>query len=112
MTPSEKNFREEFNPLQIPASYDITDSLENRTVYVLASLGEANSDEVFKKMLEFEPNIQKVTIKFIKQYLFTLYEKGLLKGTKEGNSIRYNLGKITEPNNGNVDPDGLAPSLD
>lgn len=112
MTPSKKDFREEFKPLQIPASYDITDSLENRTVYALASLGEANSDEVFKKMLEFEPNIQKVTIKFIKQYLFTLYEKELLKGTKEGNNIRYNLSKITEPNKGNVDPDGLAPGLD
>lgn len=112
MTPSEKDFREEFKPLQIPASYDITDTLENRTVYALASLGEANSDEVFKKMLEFEPNIQKVTIKFIKQYLFTLYEKGLLKGNKEGNSIRYNLSKITEPNKVNVDPDRLAPDLD
>ena len=112
MTPSEKDFREEFKPLQIPASYDITDTLENRTVYALASLGEANSDEVFRKMLEFEPNIQKVTIKFIKQYLFTLYEKRLLKGTKEGNSIRYNLSKITEPNKGNADPDRLSPNLD
>ncbi|MBC7757481.1 MAG: hypothetical protein H7069_01385 [Phormidesmis sp. FL-bin-119] len=112
MTLSDKDFRKEFKPLQIPASYDISDTLENRTIYALASLGEANSDEVFKKMLEFEPNIQKVTIKFIKQYLFTLYEKELLRGNKEGNSIRYNLSKITKPNEGFVDPERLAPGLD
>lgn len=112
MNLSDKDFREQFKPLQIPASYDITDTLENRAIYALASLGEANGDEIFKKMQEFEPNIKEVTIKFIKQYLFTLYEKGLLKGNKERNSIRYNLSKITKPNEGYVDPEGLAPGLD
>ncbi len=112
MTLSDQDFREEFKPIQIPASYDISDSLENRAIFALANLGEANGDEVFKKMRAYEPGIKEVTIKFIKQYLFTLYEKGLLKGTKEGSSIRYNLSKITEPNKGFVDPDRLAPGLD
>lgn len=112
MTLSDQDFREEFRPIQIPSSYDISDSLENKAIFALANLGSANGDEVFEKMREFEPGIKEVTIKFIKQYLFTLYEKGLLKGTKEGSSIRYYLSKITEPNEGFVDPDRLAPGLD
>lgn len=112
MTLSDKDFRDEYKPIQIPASYELNDSLENRAIFALASLGEANGDEVFEKIREFEPNIKEVTIKFIKQYLFSLYEKGLLKGNKEGNSIRYNLSKITAPNDGYVDPERLAPGLD
>ncbi len=112
MTLSDQDFREEFKPIQIPASYDVNDSLENRAIFALATLGEANGDEVFGKIREYEPGIKEVTIKFIKQYLFTLYEKGLLKGSKEGNSIRYNLSKITDPNKGYIDPNLLAPGLD
>lgn len=112
MTLSDKDFRDEYKPILIPASYELNDSLENRAIFALASLGEANGDEVFEKIREFEPNIKEVTIKFINQYLFSLYEKGLLKGNKEGNSIRYNLSKITVPNDGYVDPDRLAPGLD
>lgn len=112
MTLSDKDFRDEYKPIQIPASYKLSDSLEDRAIFALASLGEANGDEVFEKIREFEPSIKEVTIKFIKQYLFTLYEKGLLKGNKEGSSIRYNLSKITAPNEGYVDPDRLAPGLD
>jgi hypothetical protein len=112
MTLSDKDFREEFKPIQIPASYDMHDSLENRVIFALASLGEANSDEVFSKLKEYEPGILEATIKFIKQYLFTLYQKGLLKGNKEGSSIRYNLGKITNPDQGYMDPDLPAPGPD
>ncbi|SKB75843.1 hypothetical protein [Daejeonella lutea] len=112
MTLSDQQFREEFKPIVIPSSYDLSDSLENRAIFALASLGEANGDEVFEKIREYEPGIKEVTIKFIKQYLFTLYEKGLLKGNKEGSSIKYNLSKITDPNKGYVDPDLLAPGLD
>ena len=88
MTLTDQDFREEFKPIQIPASYDISDTLESRAIFALANLGEANGDEVFEKMKELDPGIKEVTIKFVKQYLFTLYEKGLLKGTKEGSSIR------------------------
>lgn len=112
MTLSDQDFREEFKPLHIPASYNVGDTLENRAIFALASLGEANGDEVFEKIREFEPAIKEVTIKFIKQYLFSLYEKGLLKGNREGSSIRYNLSKITSSNKGNVDPDLLSPGLD
>lgn len=112
MTLSDQDFREEFKPLSIPASYDLRDTLENRAIFALASLGEANGDEVFEKIRQYEPGIKEATIKFVKQYLFTLYEKGLLKGNKEGSSIKYNLSKITDPNKGYVDPDLLAPGLD
>ena len=112
MTLSDQDFREEYKPIQIPASYVINDSLENRAIFALATLGEASGDEVFIKMKEFEPGIKEVTIKFIKQYLFTLYEKGLLKGDKKESSIRYNLSKIIDPNQGYVDPDLLSPGLD
>jgi len=112
MTLSDQDFREEFKPIFIPASYDLSDTLEDRAIFALASLGEANGDEVFEKIREFEPAIKEVTIKFIKQYLFSLYEKGLLKGNKEGSSIRYNLSKITARNEGTVDPELLSPGLD
>ena len=112
MALSDQDFREEFKPIYIPASYDFRDTLENRAIFALASLGEANGDEVFEKIREFEPGIKEVNIKFIKQYLFTLYEKGLLKGSKEGAGVKYNLSKITEPNKGYVDPDLLSPGLD
>ncbi len=112
MTLSDQQFRDEFKPITIPSSYDLTDTLENKAIFALASLGEASGDEVFEKIREFEPNIKEVTIKFIKQYLFTLYEKGLLKGNKEASSVRYNLSKITDPNEGYVNPDLLAPGLD
>jgi DNA-binding transcriptional ArsR family regulator len=112
MTLSDQDFREEFKPIQIPASYDINDSLKNRIIFALAALGEANGDEVFEKIRQYEPEIKELTLKFIKQYLFTLYEKGLLKGRKEGSSIRYNLSKITDPNKGYIDPELLSPGLD
>lgn len=112
MTLSDQDFREEFKPIQIPASYDPNDSLENRIIFALATLGEANGDEVFEKLREYEPDIKELNVKFVKQYLFTLYEKGLLKGHKVETSIRYDLSKITDPNKGYTDPELLAPGLD
>lgn len=112
MSLSDQEFRESFKPLHIPSTYDVHDTLENRTIFALASLGEATGDEVFKKIKEYEPGIKEVTIKFIKQYLFTLYEKGLLKGQKDGPGVRYNLSKITHVNKGFIDPELLSPGLD
>ncbi|MEP6611673.1 MAG: hypothetical protein ABJA76_07300 [Mucilaginibacter sp.] len=41
-----------------------------------------------------------------------LYDKGLLKGVDKAGVMHYNLSKITELNEGEVDPGKLAPGLD
>ena len=112
MTLSDQDFREEFKPLHIPSSYDPGDSLENRVIFALASIEEGSAEEVFKKLRDFEPGIQEVTVKFIKKHLFHLFDKGLLKGNKGNGTLVYNLSKITDPNKGYVDPELLAPGLD
>ncbi len=112
MTLSDQDFREEFKPLYIPPAYDTSDSLENRVIFALASIQEGSAEDVFRKLKQFDPGIQEVTVKFIKKYLFHLYDKGLLKGNKGDGTLIYNLSKITDPNKGYVDPDRLAPGLD
>lgn len=112
MTLSDQDFREEFKPVYIPASYDVGDTLENRVIFALASLEQGSAEEVFTKLKEFEPGIQNVTLKFIKRHLYNLYDKGLLKGNKDNGELIYNLSKMTNSNKGYVNPDLLAPGLD
>lgn len=112
MTLSDQDFREEFKPIYIPASYDAGDTLENRVIFALASLEEGSAEQVFAKLKDFESGIQNVTLKFIKRHLFNLYDKGLLKGNKDNEKLIYNLSKITDSNTGYVNPELLAPGLD
>ena len=113
MALTDEEFREEYKPLQIPAHYDAADTQENKIIYALAQLGEGTVTDVIAKLEILEPGITDEQLTAITKHVLThLYDKGLLKGTDEHGAMRYNLSKITQANDGAVDPDLLAPGLD
>ncbi len=112
MALSDKQFREEFKPLAIPSSYNPNDSRENKVIYSLAMLGQGSSKEVIKKLEELEPGNKGASVsEDTEEILRNLYDKGLIKGNKLDGELRYDLSKITDPNQGFVDPKLLAPGL-
>ncbi len=112
---TDKEFREEYKPLQVPAHFDAEGTIEDQTLYALAQLGSATADEVVikvKKLLADE-NAEKDVIAGVHHALTEWHTKGLLASkTEENGDLRYNLHKITEANDGHVNPDLLAPGLD
>ncbi|MGZ3872904.1 MAG: hypothetical protein ACXVJD_08295 [Mucilaginibacter sp.] len=113
MALSDEEFREEYKPVQIPSTYFPEDTQENKIIFALSELGEGTVTEVITKLEELEPTIKdEQLVAITKQVLTSLYDKGLLKGTDKGGTMHYNLSKITEQNDGAVDPDKLAPGLD
>jgi predicted transcriptional regulator len=110
---TDEEFREEYKPLYIPAHYQAADIQENKIVYALAQLGEGTVTDVMEKLEELEPNIgSEQFVALAKQALTRLYDKGLIKGEDRQGVMCYNLGKITEANNGAVNPGRLSPGLD
>src|SRR4051812_4828315 len=108
MALSDDDFREEYKPLHIPATYHPDDTQENKVIYALAQLGEATANEVIDKLEELESGVKnEQLIAFTKQVLSNLYDKGLLKGEERNGELHYNLSKITHANDGEVDPDLL-----
>ena len=113
MTLSDEQFREEFKPLQIPAVYSTEDEFTDKVLYALAQLGEATSHEVLAKLEELEPGIRNdLLFEKINEYLTGQFNKGLLNGGKKEGLVTFNLSKITQANEGSVDPDLLAPGVD
>ena len=113
MTLSDAEFRDEFKPLQVPASYSLDDDFEEKVLFALAQLGEATSEQVFEKLQDLEPGIGEGTLlEAINQYLTGQFNKGLLNGRKIEGVITFNLSKITQANEGSVNPDLLAPGVD
>jgi len=110
---SDKEFREEYKPLEIPHAYFPEDTQENKIVFSLAELGEGTVTEVIAKLEELEPGLKDDQLVAITKHVLTgLYDKGLLKGIDKAGTMHYNLSKVTEPNDGTVDPQKLAPGLD
>jgi hypothetical protein len=110
---SDESFREAFKPLQIPAHYDLNGTEEDRVLFALAQIGEGTVTEVAAEMAALEPGTGAENfIGMVKGVLTGLYDKGLLKGSDSNGQIHYNLSKITEANDGAVDPELLAPGLD
>ena len=110
---SDEEFREEYKPLEIPHAYHAGDTQENKIIFALAELGEGTVTEVIAKLEELEPGLKdEQLVAITKQALTGLYDKGLLKGVDKAGVMHYNLSKITEPNEGEVDPGKLAPGLD
>lgn len=110
MALSDKEFREEFKPLQIPAAYKEAGSRQDKILFVLAQLGEATSAEVFQKLGEMEPGIKhEQSDEEINEVLSGLFDKGLLNGGEQRGQMYYNLSKITQANKGTVDPELLEP---
>ncbi|MDB4921526.1 hypothetical protein [Mucilaginibacter sp.] len=110
---SDEEFREEYKPIQIPSAYFPGDTQENKIIFALSELGEGTVTEVISKLEELEPAIKDDQLVALAKHILTsLYDKGLLKGTDRAGIMHYNLSKITEANDGAVNPDNLAPGLD
>lgn len=110
---SDESFREAYKPLQVPSHYDINGSREDRVLFALAHITEGTVPDVALEMARLEPDAEmKELIIIAGDVLSGLYTKGLLKGSEIDGIMHYNLSKITEANDGTVDPDLLAPGLD
>lgn len=113
MTQSDESFRDEFKPISIPASYGSADTQESKIIFALAKLGEGTTEEVLAKLEELEPGSADLQLAAITEVVLSgLFNKGLIKGTDHNGTMSYNLSKITESNEGEVNPDLLAPGLD
>jgi hypothetical protein len=113
MSSTDQDFRDEFKPLHIPAHYMPMDSDKDKVIYALAQIEEGTADDV---AVEISKHDSSTDVGYFKtqaaSILHVLYEKGLIKGSKIGETTTYNLSKITHANDGAVDPELLAPGLD
>jgi predicted transcriptional regulator len=106
---SDEEFREEFKPLVIPAHFEEAETLEQKITFALAQLGEAGAAAVYAELQKYQLAETETEVKAVLSYL---YEKGRIKGSEVESTMHYNLSKITEANDGAVDPDLLPPGLD
>jgi hypothetical protein len=113
MALTDEEFREEYKPLQIPEHYEKTDTEETKIIYALAQLGEGTVTSVIGELENLEPGIMNAQmVAMAKQVLANLFDKGLLTGNDRNGTMHYNLSKITQANDGAVEPGLLAPGLD
>ena len=113
MSMSDEDFREAYKPLYIPAHYNIHDNVQNRTLFALAQIGIGTVTDVATEMAQLEDGIDVESFKVIAEEVLTrLYEQGLLKAHEINGEMEYDLSKITQANDGAVDPNLLAPGLD
>lgn len=110
---NDQEFRDAYQPLQVPAHFDESSELSDQTLFALAQSGSATADEVVIKLKELKNgDSEKSFIADVHQLLTGWYEKGLIAGIEENGELKYSLQKITEANDGKVNPDLLAPGLD
>ncbi|MBC7745572.1 MAG: hypothetical protein H7096_10755 [Flavobacterium sp.] len=103
MTLSDQEFREEFKPLHVPASFHPENLIEDKIVFALAQISEGNSTQVIEKLEELEPGIKnEQLIQKVTEFLKDKFDKGLLNGSAKDGQNYYNLSKITNPNKGSV----------
>jgi hypothetical protein len=113
MSMTDESFREAFKPLHIPAHYADSKNDQDKVVYALAQLGEATPGAIVAKLSQIDPAIHTEQFTAIAgSVLNNLYDKGLIKGLKIGGQMHYDLSKITQANDGAINPDLLAPGLD
>lgn len=110
---NDQQFRERYHPLTVPAHFDAGAPLNEQTLYALAQLVEATADEVVFKMKELHGGENdKQLIAKVHELLTGWHEQGRIAGKESPDGIRYNLHKVTEANDGQVNPNLLAPGLD
>jgi hypothetical protein len=113
MSSTDQDFRDEFKPLHIPAHYMPADSDQDKIIYALAQIERGTPDEVAAEISRHDSSVD---IEYFKAKAATtltiLYGKGLVKGITKNGILRYNLSKITEGNDGSIDPELLTPGLD
>lgn len=109
MTVSDDSFRESFKPLHVPAHYDLNDPEQDRILFALAQIGKGTVRDIANEMTVLEPtgDIENFII-HATNVLIPLFKKGLLKGKEVNGDIEYNLSKITDANDGTVDPEVQA----
>ncbi|MBE9584301.1 hypothetical protein IM792_07570 [Mucilaginibacter sp. JRF] len=110
---NDEQFREQHQPLHVPAHYDKAAPLKERLAFALADLGEGTANEVIDHLLKLEGDTDDATLQAeAKQQLIDWSNNGLVTVNTEHPELRYNLHKITEANSGSVNPRLLAPGLD
>lgn len=110
---NDKEFREEFKPLHVPARLEDAEDFTGQVIFALAQLDSGSASEITIKLEELKGGQKdKSLIAGVHAVLTELYGKGLLNGEDENGDLKYNLHKITQANGGGVDPDLLAPGLD
>jgi hypothetical protein len=110
---TDEEFREEYKPLQVPAHYDTADTQQNKMIFALAQIGEGTTEDVIAEMEKLEPGLSDEQNRaFVNTTLAALFEHGHLTGSEKDNQMHYNLSKITQANNGGINPELLTPGLD
>jgi hypothetical protein len=110
---TDEEFREQHKPLHVPSAYEQAKTIIDKIVFALADIGEGTADAVIRHLEELEPTAdQKPLIAATRELLTALYNNGHIAGHEENGDLIYNLHKITQANDGAVNPDLLAPGLD
>jgi hypothetical protein len=113
MSMTDDNFRKAFKPLHIPAHYPDAVNNQDKVVYALAQLGEGTADTVTKKLLESDAALNTEGLsEMVTTMLKDLYRLGLIRGLERYGQMHYDLSKITQANEGGIDPHLLSPGLD
>ncbi len=110
---TDQEFREQYKPLHVPASFEEAGNETDKIVFALADIGNGTAKDItlhFEK-LHSTANLKMPVIN-IPEALTELYNKGLITAQELNGSLVYNLHKITEANEGGVNPELLAPGLD
>lgn len=99
-----------FEPLHVPYRYNEQDTPEQKVIYALGQLGEANPEEITARLRK--ANSQEVLTEHEAEAILKNYfDQGLIKGDDEHGGFRYNLSKILKPNSGRTNVDGLEEEL-
>ena len=110
---NDKEFREHYKPMQVPARFDSKAPLQQQVLFALAHLGRGTADDVIKELSALRCVDVKITESDkIGSMLNEWFDEGLLTGSVEGDGTCYSLEKITHANDGSIDPKKLAPGLD
>lgn len=109
---NDQEFREQHQPLHVPAHYDKAAPLKERLAFALADLGEGNAEEVVAHLLQLEGEDNSSLNQEALELLAAWDKNGLVTVNTESGEKRYNLHKITQANDGSVNPRLLAPGLD
>jgi hypothetical protein len=110
---SDDDFREAYKPLHVPAHYDPDASQEEQVIYALGQVGEGSAKDVGIAISKIDGSVQPETFSRIAAVILKrLFDTGHIKGEEKDGIMRYNLSKITTPNDGRVEPDLPAPGLD
>jgi isopentenyl diphosphate isomerase/L-lactate dehydrogenase-like FMN-dependent dehydrogenase len=105
MTLTDEEFREAYKPLEIPANYEPADTRQNKILFALAMLGSGTTSDVIAELEKLEPGIVNDQLSAITKTVLTdLFDKGLLNGNDYHGTMHYNLSKITQANDGAVEP--------